>query len=154
MSFYAIVFSLRPPDIPRLGHFLQRKNACKSFFLRVSKNTLYPPHGQNQNHGFSFGVSVSPFLLPVSKEKVVLVSGKVVIVLVFSFCLKEPCPSFPWLFCFHQGKPPNLPRIFFPCRTHKTLEKREKTPILARKILGKNQPRKSKQSRKGRTGKG
>ena len=37
-----------------------------------------------------------------------------------------PCPSFPWLFCFHQGKPQNLPRIFFPCRTQKPLEKNKR----------------------------
>ena len=50
----------------------------------------------------------------------------------------KPCPSFPWLFVlFYQGEP----RVFCPCRTHKTLEKQEKTPILARKFLAKKQPR-------------
>ena len=64
-----------------------------------------------------------------------------------------PCPSFPWLFCFYQGRPPNFPRVFFPCRERiKTLENQVKIPVLTRKFLAKNQPRKSKQSRKGRTG--
>ena len=35
---------------------------------------------------------------------------------------------------------------------HANLEKQEKTPVLASKLLSQNQPRKSKQSRKGRTG--
>ena len=40
----------------------------------------------------------------------------------------NPCPSFPCLISFYQGKPPNLPRIFCPCRTHKILGKdRENT---------------------------
>ena len=40
----------------------------------------------------------------------------------------EPCPSFPCLIGFYQGKPPNLPRILCPCRTHKILGKdRENT---------------------------
>ena len=42
---------------------------------RASPNALYPGHGQNQNHGFSFLVSIS-LLLPLSKEKVALASGK------------------------------------------------------------------------------
>ena len=50
------------------------------------------------------------------------------------------------------GKPPNLPRIFHPCRMVGNPWKTRKSPILARKFLAKNQPRKSKQSRKGRTG--
>ena len=53
---------------------------------------------------------------------------------------------------FYQRKTPKLQRIICPCRTHKTLEKQEKTPIIARTFLAKNQPRKSKQSRKGMTG--
>ena len=42
--------------------------------FRECENTLYPPHGQNQNHGLVFG-SVSLFP-PVSKENVALVLGK------------------------------------------------------------------------------
>ena len=64
----------------------------------------------------------------------------------------QPCPSFPWLFCSTKEKPPKLPRIFCPCRTHNNPGMQEKAPILARKFLAKNQPRKSKQSRKGRSG--
>ena len=56
--------------------------------IRECKNTLYPPHGQNQNHGFGFWPSVSLFL-PVSREEVVLVSGEVVLVFGFSSCLRE-----------------------------------------------------------------
>ena len=53
--------------------------------LRECENTLYPLHGQNRNHVvLVFGLSISLFL-PVSKEKVVLVSEKVVLVFGFSF---------------------------------------------------------------------
>ena len=64
----------------------------------------------------------------------------------------SPCPSFPWLFCFHQGKTPKLPRILLPYRMPR--ETQEKTSILTTICLAKNQPRKSKQPRKGRTGLG
>ena len=40
----------------------------------------------------------------------------------------------------------------FPAERGKPLEKQEKRPILARKFLAKNQPKKSKRSGKGRTG--
>ena len=37
---------------------------------------------------------------------------------------------FPWMFGFYQGKPPNLPRIFCPCQTHKIPGKdRENTSL-------------------------
>ena len=56
--------------------------------VRECGNTLYPPHGQNQNHGFSFWFQF-PFVLPVSKEKVILVSGKSGFSFWFQFCLRE-----------------------------------------------------------------
>ena len=56
--------------------------------VRECGNTLYPPHGQNQNHGFSFWFQF-PRFLPVSKEKVVLVSGKSGFSFWFQFCLRE-----------------------------------------------------------------
>ena len=43
--------------------------------------------------------------------------------------VKLPCPSFPCL-VFIKENPPNLPRIFCPCRTHKILGKdRENTNL-------------------------
>ena len=67
--------------------------------------------------------------------------------------LSSPCPAFPWLFCFTKKKLPNYQGFSVPAERTKTLEKQEQRPILARKIFAaKNQPRKSKQSRKGRTG--
>ena len=38
----------------------------------------------------------------------------------------KPCPSFPCLLGFYTGKPPNLPRIFCPCRNHKIPGKERK----------------------------
>ena len=64
-----------------------------------------------------------------------------------------PFPVLPFLGCSVLTKE-NL-QIYqgfsFPAEHRKTLEKPEKRPILARKFLDKNQPRKSKQSRKRRT---
>ena len=66
-----------------------RMNSRNSLYNAPAKKSLqqkplYPGHGQNQNHGFNFWSQFS-FFLPVCKEKVVLVSGKVVLVFGFSF---------------------------------------------------------------------
>ena len=39
-----------------------------------------------------------------------------------------PCPSFPWLFCFHQGQPQIDQRFSLPAEQAKTLEKPGKAP--------------------------
>ena len=40
--------------------------------------------------------------------------------------LNVPCPSFPWLFGFYLGKPPNLPRIFCPCHPQNPWKRQRK----------------------------
>ena len=57
-------------------------------FLRECGNTLYPPHGQNQNHGFSFWFQF-PFFCRLPRKKWVLVSGKSGFSFWFQFCLRE-----------------------------------------------------------------
>ena len=41
---------------------------------------------------------------------------------------KLPCPSVPWFLGLYQGKPQIYQGFFFPCRTHKSLKREEKTP--------------------------
>ena len=56
---------------------------------------------------------------------------------------------------FLPRKTRNLPRIFFPCRTHKTPEKTRENAHFSKEMpFAKNQPRKSLQSRKGRSARG
>ena len=62
-----------------------------------------------------------------------------------------PCPSFLGCSVFTKENLQIFQGFPSPSERIKTLEQ-EKTHILARKFFGKNQPRKSKQSRKGRTG--
>ena len=64
-----------------------------------------------------------------------------------------PCPSFPWLFCFTKENLPKLPRIFHPCRTHKSTGKtREKTPFKQGNYRQKKSNEEIQAIKEGRTG--
>ena len=73
-------------------HTLEKVNLCSRFAclnIRVcKKNAVYPSHGQNPNHGFSFWFQF-PFSAGFQGKSGFSFGEKVVSVFAFSFCLRE-----------------------------------------------------------------
>ena len=63
-----------------------------------------------------------------------------------------PCPSFPWSFRKHQGKPQKHQGFLSPGEPLKTLENKQKTPQKTKEFRGEKKTKETKTPRKGRTG--
>ena len=62
--------------------------------------------------------------------------------------VQSPCPSFPWSFWKHQGKPQKHQGFSSPFKPFKSMENKQKTLKKTKEFRNKNTPRKQKHHRK------